>query len=44
MEKCERCLFWKEGRCRRFPPAMIEGWPRTQADDWCGEFEEKEFE
>jgi hypothetical protein len=45
-ETCANCRFWrpvkdqdghKLGLCRRFPPAY-EGWPMTNAEDWCGEW------
>lgn len=43
---CAACCFWifsefitgqQLGICRRNPPAY-EGWPMTEAQDWCGEF------
>ena len=43
---CEACRWWvpiededghRLGQCRRFPPSY-EGWPMTDAMDWCGEY------
>jgi len=25
------------GRCRKNAPIVLEGWPPTYPDDWCGE-------
>jgi hypothetical protein len=30
-------LVEKEGRCRRYAPA-VGGWPPTKGEDWCAEF------
>lgn len=55
IRRCRTCHFWDyEGiedrrdaeanhRCRRLPPAFVEGaeqgaWPYTQGFDWCGEW------
>ncbi len=43
-------LPFVHGRCRRFPPAVPlvrgqgSGWAWVQANDWCGEFKQKEEE
>jgi hypothetical protein len=42
-------VFWLGGKpsyktfkeCR-FNPPMSDGWPRTEADDWCGSFIRRE--
>ena len=49
--KCENCKFWNRPyqRCQKhapkimFSPAGQHGndWGDAKADDWCGEFEEK---
>lgn len=46
--KCEACLFFVEGTCRRYPPKVIPSivptikpesmWPKVNAEDGCGEF------
>lgn len=44
----QHTVFLLPGICRRFPPVLYVfsapgrepwDWPRTQADDWCGEFQ-----
>lgn len=42
--KCENCKWWDEGFCKRYPPIpwnYKDYRPTTEADDWCGEFQEK---
>ena len=50
--ECEKCVFWElilgdTGLCRRnspAPPGPNEDaymWPRTDVEDWCGEFQQK---
>jgi hypothetical protein len=51
MEKtCSSCRFWfptvgPAGECRKFAPkpgndpAHRLQWPRTESDQWCGQFE-----
>ena len=43
---CSTCCYWifrerisdrRLGNCRRNPP-FYEGWPMTEALDWCGKF------
>ena len=48
-DACCVCLFWhvnrgtvSDGQCRRHPPVVLAGatrslWPKTKADDWCGD-------
>ena len=50
-ERCDCCRWWEEaldhsplGACHRHAPRPAEtysprNWPRTRADEWCGEFE-----
>lgn len=37
---CEECQFWHEdeSECRRYPPTGDHSWPKTNADDQCGEW------
>lgn len=49
---CSVCKFWKElytekepvGECRKTTPSRSETgkgvWPKTNDNDWCGEYEE----
>ena len=46
--ECQSCKYWggkiariSMGDCRRYAPRPGDGhgWPRTNPDDWCGEFE-----
>ena len=49
IDRCEFCTFWRRnsdpqaGHCHHNSPAMDDAgrsrWPRTSADDWCGQFE-----
>ena len=50
--RCRGCVFWynpmkeSRGECRRFPPSHADAgrrdvFPKTFADEWCGEFEER---
>ena len=48
MERCDCCRWWEAinlpiGTCHRHAPRPSEAhpthWPRTMADEWCGEFE-----
>ena len=46
---CFACRHFHVGKaqCRRWPPDAHPttgeiGWPRVEADDWCGEFEARE--
>ena len=46
-ERCEVCRWWEAvkssqnlGTCHRHAPtepSKKHNWPKTQADDWCGE-------
>lgn len=37
---CERCKFYENGRCRRFPPSgRPSAWAQVHPFDWCGEFQ-----
>ena len=47
-ERCDCCRWWEaanpdEGTCHRHAPRPAEphmtNWPKTPADEWCGEFE-----
>ena len=46
---CQSCAHWypeamalpNRGECRRYPP-MIDGWPPSKVDDWCGEHKARE--
>lgn len=45
--RCENCQYWEityntapYGFCRRYPP--FDDFPRSDPQDWCGEFKEKE--
>ena len=38
-ETCGTCRFFRNGCCRRNPPAVHDGFPKTRADLWCGSFE-----
>ena len=47
--QCQHCKYWKAGPgsmgdCRRYAPRPGDKkeWPRTNPDDWCGEFKSKE--
>lgn len=48
VEKCENCVYWTIGKCRRYPPiALIKetGWvvdfvPVAPAA-WCGDWKKK---
>ncbi len=46
---CKTCRFWDSGdrwgECKRRAPASMTDqvwgqWPKTSADNWCGDFEE----
>lgn len=49
-DSCRTCRYWRPnvympatefGRCRRRAPVVTNEdtrWPKTEADDWCGEF------
>ena len=48
--ECCKCFHWYQdpnattrdkGRCQRYPPQPIDGFPRTYAIETCGEFKEK---
>ena len=51
-DTCFNCKYWKKinpenviygsGRCRRYPPERDKGFPITEIDDWCGEYERKD--
>lgn len=55
-EMCENCKWWagfeeaRQGNCHRFPPSIKRlsaysfGYPPTDNNDWCGEFEAEEEE
>jgi len=55
-QKCETCKFFKSaggttGECRRYPPQCVadedcawERFPVLVADEWCGEYKEKELD
>ena len=42
---CDRCQFYKEGSCRRYPPVHLGnkqyGFPKVDAFVSCGEFRNK---
>lgn len=38
--RCGSCRFWRRDRCRRFPPSKDGVWPMTDAEDWCGEYQQ----
>lgn len=52
-DKCEKCKYFDDKRCKRHPPqitlispgthgvAQLNDWPVVQDEDWCGEFEKK---
>jgi hypothetical protein len=51
MQMCETCRFWLRtcgvaGECRKYAPkpggdpAHRLAWPRTEEDQWCGEYEQ----
>ena len=53
VENCENCAFWREGRCHKRSPGgpypyldyetpMVDIWPHTAPDDFCGDFELKD--
>lgn len=44
-EKCESCLYFRTGQCRRNPPEVYTdggipngAWPLVNETDWCGEW------
>lgn len=51
--KCETCKYWEGtpavggGNCHRYAPrpsgerTNTTTWPRTDANNWCGEFRER---
>ena len=48
---CRSCTYWYPermatshmGECRRYPP-MVDGWPISKGEDWCGEWQAKQPE
>jgi hypothetical protein len=49
--QCNTCKYWvgnregtRMGDCRRYAPrpGVSFGWPKTNPDDWCGEYKSKE--
>ena len=44
--KCFECRHWcalneQIGECRRHAPADV--WPVTSADEWCGDFDTRDY-
>jgi hypothetical protein len=47
MSECRTCYYyaWKtdiKGQCRRTPPVSDYTWHHVYADQWCGEWVDKE--
>ena len=52
-QMCQDCLFWAAtpgiggGKCQRYAPKPLNSridkvyWPRTESEDWCGEWQPK---